>query len=148
MHGAHCVKSYSKTQANIALSSGEAELYAAVRASSEGLGFQSMAKDFSIRLNLEVVADASAALGIIGRKGLGKLRHIDTQCLWVQKASAEQAIIYKKTAGSYNPADALTKGVEAWRLRAHLGRIGIEIRDDRAATAPTLNHCTHCPVST
>ena len=30
MHGMHCIKSYSKTQSNIALSSGEAELYAAV----------------------------------------------------------------------------------------------------------------------
>ena len=139
MHGMHCIKSYSKTQANIAFSSGEAELYAAVKASGEGLGFRSIAKDFNRKVELEVIADASAALGIIARRGLGKLRHIDTQCLWVQRAAAEKAIMYHKTGGTQNPADILTKAVEAWRLRQHLERVNTVIRSDRAASAPTLS---------
>ena len=139
MHGAHCVKSYAKTQVNLAPSSGEVELYAAVKASSEGLGFKSLARDFDHKVELEVIADASAALGIISRKGLGKLRHIETQFLWVQRAAAEKAITYSKTAGSLNPADILTKSVEAWRLQQHLPRIGVQVRADRAVTAPTLS---------
>ena len=41
MHGAHLIKSYSRTQANIALSSGEAEYYSMVKAASESWGFKS-----------------------------------------------------------------------------------------------------------
>ena len=84
------------------------------------------------------MADASAALGIIGRRGLGKLRHIDTQYLWVQKAAAEKSIDYRKMHGSKNPADILTKYVEAWRLQGHLPTLGVRTGTDRAATAPKL----------
>ena len=85
-----------------------------------------------------LIADTFAALGIIGRRGLGKLHHIDSQHLGVQKAGAERSIEYQKTAGSKNPADLLTKGVEAWRLTEHLGNIGVEVRRDIALIAPRL----------
>ena len=38
----------------------------------------------------DIMADASAALGIIGRTGLGKLRHIDTSYLWLQQDSIKK----------------------------------------------------------
>ena len=40
MHGAHCIRHWSKTQSCIALSSAEADLYAIVKASTEGLGLE------------------------------------------------------------------------------------------------------------
>ena len=46
LHGSHLLRSYSKTQANVALSSAEAELYAMVSAASEGLGARAMVEDF------------------------------------------------------------------------------------------------------
>ena len=46
MHGGHLLKAFSRTQQTIALSSGEAELYAMVGAASEGLGATAMARDF------------------------------------------------------------------------------------------------------
>lgn len=49
--GNHLVRAYSKTQANIALSSGEAELYSLVTAASEGLGLRAMAVDFGLQLH-------------------------------------------------------------------------------------------------
>ena len=51
MHGSHLLKAYSRTQANIALSSAEAELYATVAAASEGLGLKAMARDFGKTLD-------------------------------------------------------------------------------------------------
>ena len=45
-NGNHLIRSCAKTQATIALSSGEAELYATVMASSEGLGLRAMMLDF------------------------------------------------------------------------------------------------------
>ena len=138
MHGRHCIRTGSKTQTLIALSSGEAELYALVKACSEGLGIQSLARDFNRSLGIRAYTDASAAIGIVGRKGLGKLRHVDTQCLWIQDAAARKAIEFSKVAGSLNPSDMCTKGVESWRLTEHMSRICVQARNDRAITAPTL----------
>ena len=81
MHGKHVLKSWSKNQAVIALSSAEAELYAAVKASCEVLGTRSMAEDFGISLLPRAAVDASAALGIIKRRGSGKLTYTRTATL-------------------------------------------------------------------
>ena len=89
-HGRHLIGSYAKTQATIALSSGEAELYATVMASSEGLGIKAMMMDFGIIVTPHLYVDASAAIGICQRKGLGKVRHLDTQSLWIQDALQER----------------------------------------------------------
>lgn len=71
MHGCHLLKSYSRTQATIALSSGEAELYAMTMACSEALGLVAMGRDFGESMKPVVHVDASAAIGIAQRKGLG-----------------------------------------------------------------------------
>lgn len=84
MLGTHWLKSWSKTQTLIALSSAGSELYAAVKATAETMGIQSAANDFGLQIEASTMADASAALGIISRKGLGKVRHLDTNHLWIQ----------------------------------------------------------------
>ena len=70
--GNHYIKSWSKNQSVIALSSAEAELYAIIKTSSETLGIYSLMKDWGFTCKAHLYADASAALGIIGRSGLGK----------------------------------------------------------------------------
>ena len=72
MLGAHTLKGWSKTQVLIALRSGESELYAALKASAETLGIISLLRDVGYNVSGEVWGDASAALGIINRRGLGK----------------------------------------------------------------------------
>ena len=67
--GAHTLKTWSKTQSLIALGSGESEFYAALKASAEALGMLAMLKDFGWHMQGEVYGDASAALGVINRKG-------------------------------------------------------------------------------
>ena len=52
------------------LFSAGSELYAVAKAIAESIGIKSMARDFGIAHGLIVMADASAALGIIARKGL------------------------------------------------------------------------------
>ena len=44
LHGRHLLKTYSKTQSTVALSSGEAELYAMTMACFEALGLVAMGK--------------------------------------------------------------------------------------------------------
>ena len=83
MRGSHCLKSWSKTQSVIAQSSAEAELYGVVRAATEGLGMMALMKDMGMSVKLQLHLDAAAAKGIIERKGLSKVRHIDVNVLWL-----------------------------------------------------------------
>ena len=111
LYGSHLIRAYSRTQATVALSSAEAELYATVRASAEYIGIASMLKDFGVTKKGYLLGDASAALGIIRRRGIGKMRHIDTSYLWVQERAANKDIMYDKISGKDNPADGQTKHV-------------------------------------
>ena len=142
MQGGHWLKAYSKTQPNIALSSGEAELYAIVKASAEVLGICSMWKDLGTHTKGRVWADASAALGIVGRKGLGKVRHLDTSVLWVQDASLTKKILYAKVAGEWNIADLLTKHLDAETSGRHSEAIGVEFKEGTSRIAIRLDSVT------
>ena len=65
--GSHSIKRWSKTQALIALSSGESELYAALNAAAEILGIMSVFKDLNWQMEGRAYGDASAILGVINR---------------------------------------------------------------------------------
>ena len=85
MIGAHVIRTWSSTQPSVTLSSGEAEFYGLVKAAGAGLGHQSIMRDFGLETPVRVWTDSSAAIGISTRSGLGKLRHLETHTLWVQK---------------------------------------------------------------
>ena len=120
----HTLKGWSKTQTLIALSPGESDIYAPLKASAEALGFFSLLKDLGYNLSGEVWGDASAALGIINRRGLGKTRHIDTGLLWIQQTAAEQRLRYHKVLGKDNPADLYTKFSDVATSNLHIARLG------------------------
>ena len=42
---------------------------------SIALGLQSLASDLGIKLRVEILTDATAAIGICRRRGLGEIRH-------------------------------------------------------------------------
>ena len=96
MYGSHLIKAWSKTQAVIALSSGEAELYAAVKATAELLGTLSLVRDFGRDLAGSVLSDASATLSMIKRRGLGKARHVHTNYLWLQEKHTNKEVQFNK----------------------------------------------------
>ena len=85
-HGAHLIRSVSKTQSDSALSSADAELYAMTHAASEGLGPRAVSADFGAELDVFLHVDASAAIGLAQRKAPGNIRHFETQSLWIQDA--------------------------------------------------------------
>ena len=58
----HCLKLWTKKQHVISLSTGESELYAAVKTASEGLGIHSVAKDLGITCGLNLHLDAAATM--------------------------------------------------------------------------------------
>ena len=140
MIGKHSIKSYSRQQRTVALSSAEAELHAMVAASAETLGVIGLMHDLGMPMQGEVYADSSAAIGIAQRSGKGKLRHLRVQALWVQEVRCTKRLRYKKVLGSRNPADLLTKHVPRELLDAHVTTLGVEYKGGRAESAPTLDN--------
>ena len=137
--GDHFIKSWSKNQSTIALSSAEAELYAIIKTASESLGIMSILWDWSIPMEGDLMADASAALGIIGRSGLGKLRHIDTSYLWLQQESVKKKLKMLKVLGTENPADMMTKGLNIESITKFVRMLSMKHQEGRADLAPELN---------
>ena len=140
--GTHAIKTYSRQQKTVALSSAEAELHAMVAASAETLGVIGLCEDLGMRMMGEILADSSAALGISNRTGVGKVRHLRIQALWVQEVRSTGRLGYKKVLGTLNPSDVLTKHVPGDLLDAHLKSLGMEVRGGRAGAAPTLDSVT------
>ena len=71
----HMIKAWCSTQRVIALSSGEAELYALVKAAAQKKGLSSILRDYGLSAAITVYTDATAAMGIVHRKGLNKMKH-------------------------------------------------------------------------
>ena len=141
--GYHTIKTWSTTQAVIALSSGEAELYALTRGATNAIGMVSLMADFGIDVHLKIHTDSSAAIGIVSRQGVGKLRHVRVQYLWIQSRVQDGELSIHKVAGKENPADLLTKNVTTAEADKYLEALCIERSTDRAAIAPTLSCCNH-----
>ena len=120
MIGTHMIKSWAKDQTVVALSSGEAELYACNYGAAQAIGLQSFAKDLEVEVNIEVHLDAKATMGIINRQGLGKVRHIQVQDLWLQGAVKNKKIALSKVASEANIADLMTKPLSAAEIMKHL----------------------------
>ena len=134
--GPHNAKHWSKTQTTVSLSSGEAELHGICTGVSQGLGLQSICKDLGFHYKLRVHSDATAAIGIARRRGMGKIRHLDCSDLWVQEKIRSAKIDLVKNLGTENPADSFTKHVDRFILAKSLGKIGVHKLDGRPACAP------------
>ncbi len=110
-------------------------LHATVKASAAGLGVMATYRDLGETYYGKVWADASAALGIIQRRGLGKVRHIDTHHLWIQEVAAKKKLKYGKIAGEKNCADLLTKHLDQATMTKHLKTLDIEMNKEGSRLA-------------
>eukprot|EP00435_Cladocopium_sp_Y103_P007958 s1954_g2.t1 len=120
MLGGCCVKTYSKGQGVVSLSSGESEYYALLSAASSSLGEVSASKDWGLSPDLEVNMDASAGIAMGSRRGLGKAKHVDTQYHWVQDRVAMRHFKLKKVCTNSMLADVLTKPVAEEKMNKAL----------------------------
>ena len=129
MNGGHYLKSWSSTQKTVALSTGEAELTALVKCSCELIGMTQLASDWGIDLQGDVMVDSSAAIGVVKRKGAGKL---SVGQLWIQEKAENEELRYHKVKGSENPADMLTKGLNWSDITKYMNDMKQEVRTARA----------------
>jgi hypothetical protein len=122
-----CVKVWSSTQKAWARSSGEAELYSATKGATEGLGLQSMCEEIGIQLELQVHTDSDACRGTVHRTGLGRLKHLRIEELWLQSAVEEGRVRVVRVPRELNPADCLTKLVARPELMRQCRLLGFSI---------------------
>ena len=136
MWGKCLLKSWSRTQTLIALSSGESELAAVTKAAAEGFGVQAVLQDFGFPVKIEVHSDATAAIGICKRQGLGRVRHLATADLWVQQRVRAKQIKLFKLPGRENPSDMMTKYKSSPELGKFLKMLGVAPMRGRPSLAP------------
>ena len=130
--GRHSLKSWSTTQKSVTLSSGEAELVAAVKMSTELIGICQLSHDWGLEEGARLLVDSSAAIGVINRKGNGRLRHVKVGMMWIQEKVEEGEIRIEKVLGTENPADLMTKYLPAAKIQQYMEKLGQESREGRA----------------
>ena len=118
--------SWSRTQATIALSSGETEYNSAVSGAIDGL-FVKEAAEFVARMSIDlhVLLDSSAARGMLSRRGTGRVRHLSTKILWAQDAVAEGLFKVHPVNEKVNVGDLSTKALAGQRIRGLLYRLNV-----------------------
>ena len=89
-----------------------------------------------MELKIKVRTDASAAVGICRRAGLGKVRHLAVGQLWVQERLRLGDFELFKHPGEHNPGDILTKNVPSAVLQRHTEAVLVGYPTGRAGCAP------------
>ena len=136
LYGAHWLRSSSTTQQVQALSTGEAEFHALVKGCSMALGFEAMLRDYGVAdVSLQLMCDATAGRGMAERRGVGRVRHLHTPLLWIQRVVQQQRVRIRKVAGSSNIADMGTKHIEGPLILKFLEAQGFQIRSGRSRMA-------------
>ena len=91
-----------------------------------------MAGEWGMNLHGKVYVDSSAAIGVVRRKGNGKLRHIRVGMLWVQEKQETGELQYQKVLGSENPGDMMTKYLPGKAIEKHMLMLGFVSLTGRA----------------
>lgn len=120
--GRHLVGHWSRIQPVIALSSGEAELYASVTGMSRFVGLVNLARELRGETwgKLSHSVDASACKSLILKKGVGGIKHMEAKYLWVQEAVERKKIAVHNIPRASNVADALASYSPGPTLRKQL----------------------------
>ena len=121
----------SRTQATIALSSAESELYAICTGTSEGLHLKMFLQESGLasKVNIRIHTDSTAGKSIATRQGTSKkAKHIDIRFLYTQQLTKDGIISIHKISTTRNTADILTKYISRETLQRLLYAAGLHAR--------------------
>jgi hypothetical protein len=124
--------STSRTQKCVALSSTEAEWYAATSGVCDGLFLRhviSFLCDDEVE-TLTLHTDNSAVRMLSRKLGAGRLRHIRGRLLWLQEKVANNELIIKQIKTNFNIADVNTKALNKDRHHCLLFMLGFVCNGD------------------
>ena len=105
----------------------------------KGLGMLAIMEELEIPASLKVKSDAVAAIGIVKRQGLGRIRHLAVADLWVQQKSKLGTVSYEKLPGKDNTSDILTKPVDGETLSKHMEALGLDFHEGRHSLTPSYD---------
>ena len=120
---------------DLSLSTAESELHGIAKGIQMGIGFQSLCKDLNMQQGIRIHSDATAAIGIARRRGLGKLRHLDVEDLWIQEKVRDKTAEIVKVLGTDNPADVFTQYVDSATLQKALKCMQLHAESGRPKSA-------------
>ena len=110
-----------------------------MKGACEGLGVAALAVDLGLtRMPIEIATDSSAAKGIACRRGMGRVKHIETRCLWVQDLISSGKLRVRKVPGETNIADLLTKFLTAAKLQQLMAMMPADFEQGRSRAIPEL----------
>lgn len=132
MIGGHLISHWSRVQNSIALSSGEAELNAAIKGISEIIGISNLGEEIGLGFRITHKVDASACKGILVRSGAGKVKHLSVRQLWVQEAVEKLKINVMKVPREKNLADLMARGNTAKESLDHRRGMNFGMRYGRS----------------
>ena len=124
----------SRTQATQALSSAEAELYAMGMAIQDALHLQSLLQELKLTqlakpFELTVYTDSSSGKALASKLGLTrKSKHVQLRFLFMQDLVASGQLKLSRVPSEKNPADVLTKYLQASTLHKLLPKLGVVTR--------------------
>ena len=124
----------SRTQATQALSSAEAELYAMGMAIQDALHLQSLLQELKLTqlakpFELTVYTDSSSGKALASKLGLTrKSKHVQLRFLFMQDLVASGQLKLSRVPSERNPADVLTKYLQAFTLQKLLPKLGVMTR--------------------
>ena len=168
----HLLRSWSKDQTVIAMSSGKAELYAACMAGSasrrhgtasgcqcghwnhwqagigkqHAMGTENMARELGVHLDaMELQVGANAAIGIIGSQGLGTLKHLGLSNLWLQSAVRGKQVNLKNVQSESNMASLGTKVLDKDEVDRHRKEFGMRTIRPVESRTHSRGRCERTP---
>ena len=103
------------------------------------MGLIALGGDFGIVFEAQVHVDASAAIGIVERQGLQKIRHIEVDLLWIQEMEMRRLLPLAKIWGELNPADLMTKNVPIEKVMTFTKSLRLTFDTGRAGAAAQLH---------
>ena len=142
------MRTWSTNQDVIALSSGEAEYYGLVKTAAKAIGLKNLLADMGVEVRVELCTDASAALGIVHRRGVGRVRRLEVQQLWLQDRVAKGLLDVRKVRADKNFADVFTKAVVHIHMQWALQSLSLALCQGRHALSPLPDACTATCVAT
>ena len=97
-------------------------------------------EDFGcVGVKVSVGMDANAAIGIVQRRGLNTLRHVELDVPWIQEQLAWRLLPLRIVPGPRNLSDMMTKNVDQAHIVMYLDLLNLRFDIGRADIAQNLH---------
>jgi hypothetical protein len=132
--GTGCFLWSSKKQTVVALSTVEAELYAAVQTGRDIIWMRQFLEEigFPQTSPMTLHIDASSTIDVMENeaKVSARTRHIDIRHFWIREKTRARLFIPQHIATQDNVADVMTKGLRPPDHQRMIGMLGMQVRAD------------------